>query len=210
MGDPAGDEPFSNNARVWRERAETVSFFRTTDDDITITSPDVIDANYAHLFANGTLSTSGSNVTISSGNEVAFQAGNSISLQPGFHASSGSCFYAYISDYDSAATHYTVTPMALPPKFLTLGVKALSCKVIPNPVMDSSKILLSLDQDYTNLCIDVVDLLGRTVSNIAKEESIFQGEYSYTFAAESLYSGILFVVVSSNNMLLTSVKITKL
>ena len=170
----------------------------------------VINADYAHIFADQTLKTSGADVTISAGNNITFQAGDSIILKPGFHSAYGSFFHAYISDYDSAATHYTYNILSMPKKHdITSAKLNMQCSVSPNPIESNSKIVLTLDGDYSEINIDIVDLFGRNICNVASEKSLQEGEYFYQINSEYLPSGVMFVIVTSHNHILTSSKISK-
>lgn len=214
-GEAMGNTTYCDNARVWYERAETVSYFRNaTYDTLTATSFDVLNADYAHMFAHHILTTSGSNVTIKSGSKVTFQAGDRIYLMPGFHAESGSYFHAYISDYDSAATHYTYTPLSMPRRHETSNNEVTNAEVMkmivsPNPVNATSIVNVALDRDYDNFSIDVIDLYGRNIKNITAANTLQSGNYSYPLGSDELPKGIMFVVLSSNNQLLSTIKITK-
>lgn len=209
-GDAMGDETYCNNAKVWGDRAEQLSYFRITDNK-TVTSLDVINADFAHIFADHTLKTSGAEVTISAGNNITFQAGDSIFLRPGFHSEYGSFFHAYISDYDSAATHYTYNILSMPKKQdITSAKFNMLCSVSPNPIESNSKVVLTLDGDYSEIKIDIVDLFGRNICNVASEKYLQEGEHFYQINSEYLPFGVMFVLVTSHNHILTSLKISKL
>ena len=95
-GIATGTTTYENNARVWNERAGTVSAFRTKDNSIALTAND---NNSSALFESYEASTS---ITTSSGYQVQAEqtvdmaAGNIIRLTSGTHIKIGSKFRASI------------------------------------------------------------------------------------------------------------------
>ena len=214
-GEHAGDETYCNNARVWKENAEIVSYFRSAPyEDIYADSSDVINADYAHMFSYYDIITSGTNVTINANSKVTFQSGNEIHLMPGFHAQNGSYFHAYILNYDSAATYYTYNPLSAPHKHNIdndiTRTNTLKMHVSANPINENSNLKVELDRDYENFNIDVLDLFGRIIKNITSAAFIPAGDYIYPIDNEELSKGIMFITASSNNQILNTIKISKL
>ena len=88
-----------NNARVWNERSNAVMAFRQPYDNVTITSSDMPNTQYADVIAKQNITTSGT-VNVNSGNTLKMRAGNSINLQPGFSVQAGAEFSAEIENID--------------------------------------------------------------------------------------------------------------
>ena len=88
-----------NNARVWNERSNTVMAFRQPDSNVTFTSSDMPNTQYADVIAKQNITTSGI-INTSNGNTLNLRAGNSIYLQPGFSVQAGAEFSASIEDID--------------------------------------------------------------------------------------------------------------
>ena len=88
-----------NNARVWNERSNAVMAFRQPYDNVTITSSDMQNTQYADVIAKQNITTSGT-VNVNSGNTLKMRAGNSINLQPGFSVQAGAEFSAEIENID--------------------------------------------------------------------------------------------------------------
>ena len=81
--------------------------------------------------------------------------------------------------------------------------------VSPNPISTNSKLMIQLSEDCENVSIDIKDLYGRNIKNIATLPYLKIGHYSYALNSKDLPNGIMFVVISANNQLLTTIKITK-
>ena len=82
--------------------------------------------------------------------------------------------------------------------------------VSPNPINENSKLFMNASRDYENVSIDVVNLFGTRLSNIASVTMLTANEYIFDLDANILPQGIMFVVISSNNQLLSTIKISKL
>lgn len=98
-GAPMGTVATHNNARVWNERSNTVMAFKQPDNNITFTSSDMPNTQYADVIAKQNITTSGT-VNTNSGNTLKMRAGNSINLQSGFAVQAGAEFSAEIEDID--------------------------------------------------------------------------------------------------------------
>ena len=98
-GEPMGTVANHNNARVWNERSNTVMAFRQPDSNVTFTSSDMPNTQYADVIAKQNITTSGT-VNVDNGNTLKMRAGNSINLQPGFSVQTGAEFSAEIEEID--------------------------------------------------------------------------------------------------------------
>ena len=98
-GVPMGSVVAQNNARVWNEHSNAVMAFRQPYDNVTITSSDMPNTQYADVIAKQNITTSGT-VNVNSGNTLKMRAGNSINLQPGFSVQAGAEFSAEIENID--------------------------------------------------------------------------------------------------------------
>ena len=98
-GEPVGTTATHNNARVWNERSNTVMSFRQPDNNVTFTSSDMPNTQYADVIAKQNITTSGT-VNVNNGNTLKMRAGNSINLQPGFSVQTGAEFSAEIEEID--------------------------------------------------------------------------------------------------------------
>gem|GEM_PF-3236739 len=106
-GIATGTTTYENNARVWNERAGTVSAFRTKDNSIALTSSD---NNSSALFesyeASASITTS-SGYQVQAGQTVDMAAGNIIRLTSGTHIKGGSKFRASIRNNADNSTYPT-------------------------------------------------------------------------------------------------------
>ena len=73
--------------------------FRQPDNDVTFTSSDMPNTQYADVIAKQNIITSGT-VNVNNGNTLKMRAGNSINLQPGFSVQTGAEFSAEIEEID--------------------------------------------------------------------------------------------------------------
>ena len=98
-GEPMGTTATHDNARVWNERSNTVMAFRQPDNNVTFTSSDMPNTQYADVIAKQNITTSGT-VNVNNGNTLKMRAGNSINLQHGFSVQTGAEFSAEIEEID--------------------------------------------------------------------------------------------------------------
>lgn len=98
-GEPMGTVATYDNARVWNERSNTIMAFRQPDNNVTFTSSDMPNTQYADVIAKQNITTSGTVNTIN-GNTLKMRAGNSINLQTGFSVQAGAEFSAEIENID--------------------------------------------------------------------------------------------------------------
>ena len=98
-GDPMGTASTNNNARVWNERSNIVMTFRQPNNNVTFTSSDIPNTQYADVIAKQNITTSGV-VNVNNGNTLKMWAGNNIILQPGFSVQTGAEYSAEIENID--------------------------------------------------------------------------------------------------------------
>lgn len=63
--------------------------------------------------------------------------------------------------------------------------------------------------ELQNLTIDIVDILGRKIKNVAKIRYALAGEYIFSLDSNDLPQGILFIAIYSNNKLISTIKYQK-
>lgn len=107
-GLPTGTSSIAHNARVWNERAGTVSVFKNEQDTINYTAAD---NNTAAIFESIKATTqiyTGGGFEIQSGQIVIMNTAYSITLGPNTHIKNGAIFQASVGDLDN--------PNNLPPR----------------------------------------------------------------------------------------------
>ena len=207
QGAPTGQATCCNNARVWRQRAAVVAAFREHSDNISVYSTDVKNAQEAYLFSNRTISTVGTNIITRGKSDVTFHAGESITLNSNFRVNRGSKFHAYISPTLMVTQGALRNRQRNKHENLEEALTHSSIQVIPNPIFEVSVVHLQLNEDTENLRIYIVDLTGRVVKTIANEATLPSGNYSFSIEGYSLPNGIMFVAVSSDGQLVSTIKI---
>ncbi|MBR1809021.1 MAG: zinc-dependent metalloprotease [Paludibacteraceae bacterium] len=159
-----GTSGIANNARVWNERASTVSAFRTKDNSIALT---VYDNNTSSLYESYEATTNivtGAGYEIQSGQTVDMAAASEIKLLPNTHIKYGSNFRASIRN--NADDH--IYPQFI--KSLNTGnidiIKVLKFSISPNPVHD----ILTVSSTETLKNIAIYNLSGQCVLQTKQTE----------------------------------------
>ena len=148
-GIATGTTTYENNARVWNERAGTVSAFRTKDNSIALTSSD---NNSSALFesyeASASITTS-SGYQVQAGQTVDMAAGNIIRLTSGTHIKGGSKFRASIRNNADNSTY---------PQFVIRKdnnynrlQRQTNFSIKPNPVIDI--LTITSNDEIKDVCI---------------------------------------------------------
>jgi len=173
-GLPMGTISTHHNARVWNEQSNRVMAFRQPDNNITFTSSDIPNTQYADIIAKQNITTSGT-VNINSGNTVNMRAGNSITLEPGFSVELGAEFSASIENIYDCGSSSSPTP-----KIMVQNVPEendditnnqvknkpdFSYTVYPNPTDEFINITYFLDMDMF-LSIELVNIFGQKIKTV--------------------------------------------
>ena len=72
----------------------------------------------------------------------------------------------------------------------------------PNPFNPATKIEYSLNK-ASRVTLEVFDLLGRSVATLVRDEQKGAGDYSVTFAANKLASGMYIYRLSASGQIIT-------
>jgi hypothetical protein len=108
-GISTGTVSTNNTARVWNEQSNNIMTFRQPENNITFTSSDISNTQYADVIAKQNITTSGT-VTINSGNTLNMRAGNSIAIESGFSIELGAEFSAINEDIHDCGTSSSPAP----------------------------------------------------------------------------------------------------
>lgn len=214
-GEPMGSAATHDNSRVWNERSNTVMAFRQPDNNVTFTSSDMPNTQYADVIAKQNITTNGT-VNVNSGNTLNMRAGNSINLQPGFSVQAGAEFSAQIEDiYDCeecALTRPEIMAQTVIEAFddmdnsLAEERNDYSYSVFTNSSNGYINFAYSLDEEMP-MCITMVDLFGQEIKTILPMQNQQAGNYSLIIPVSDYSTGIFFLTISSTNQKKT-VKIT--
>jgi len=203
-GVPMGTVATHNNARVWNECSNTVMAFRQPDSNVTFTSSDMPNTQYADVIAKQNITTSGT-VDTNSGNTLKMRAGNSINLQPGFSVQAGAEFSAEIEDIDDCEECASkIMVQNVPEEYddmeeLQTGNKSgFSYKVFPDSSNEFINITYSLDRKMP-LSIELVDLFGKKIKTILPKQNQQVGNYTLKTPVSDFSTGTYFLTISSAN-----------
>lgn len=203
-GTPTGTVATQNNARVWNERSNTIMAFRQPDSNVTFTSSDMPNTQYADVIAKQNITTSGT-VNTNSGNTLKMRAGNSINIQPGFSIQAGAEFSANIEDIDDCEEcDSKIMVQNVPEEFddmeeLQSGNKSdFSYTVFPDSSNEFINITYSLDREMP-LSIELVDLFGNKIKTILPKQNQQAGNYTLKMPVSDFSTGTYFLTISSSN-----------
>lgn len=206
-GAPMGTSATHDNSRVWNERSNTVMAFRQPDNNVTFTSSDMPNTQYADLIAKQDITTSGT-VNVNSGNTLSMKAGNSIVLQPGFSVQKGAEFSAEIEDIEDCEECASKAPKVIVQNVsekyddmadIPIENKSnFSYAVFPNSTNEYINITYSLDTDLF-LSIELVDLFGKKIKTILPKQNQLAGNYTYQIPVSDFSIGSYFLTISSTN-----------
>jgi hypothetical protein len=203
-GTPMGTVATHNNARVWNERSNTVMAFRQPDSNVTFTSSDMPNTQYADVIAKQNITTSGT-VDINSDNTLNMRAGNSINLQPGFSVQAGAEFSAEIEDIDDCEECASkIMVQNVPEEFddieelQTENKSDFSYTVFPDSSNEFINITYSLDREMS-LSIELVDLFGNKIKTILPKQNQQAGNNTLQIPVSNFSLGTYFLKISSNN-----------
>ncbi len=127
-----GDATYANNARVWNERAQTVSEFRLISDNKTLTSSDNSSALYQNIRVTQSITTQ-NGYQVNSGQSVDLTGQTQIRLAPNTHIKSGSNFRAHISPDADTSTYPQFMPSFSQKENFN---NSDSFSIFPNPTTD--------------------------------------------------------------------------
>ena len=163
-GIATGSTTYENNARVWNERASTVSAFRTEDNNISLT---VYDNNASALYESyiaTNIITTGAGYEVQSGQTVDMAAAAQIKLMPNTHIKYGSVFRASIR---GNADNHTYPQFIKSSQTDNTGIqKESSFSISPNPVHD----ILTINSTEILENIAIYNLAGQCVLQTKQTE----------------------------------------
>lgn len=203
-GTPTGTVATQNNARVWNERSNTIMTFRQPDNNVTFTSSDMPNTQYADVIAKQNITTNGT-VNTNSGNTLKMRAGNSINLQPGFSVQTGAEFSASIEDIDDCEECASIIMVQnVPEEYNEMAdvqienKSDISYTIFPDSSNGFINILYSLETEKS-LSIELVDLFGKRIKTILPKQYQKAGNYTLKIPVSDLPTGICFLTISSTN-----------
>jgi hypothetical protein len=143
-----------------------------------------------------TYSSSTNQFELFSGSEGSFRASDGITLGEGFHARSGSEFTAYLE---------TCTPLAKLSADQEEGIVAAQeeastteLNAFPNPFNNKLTVTITTT-DEENYSVYLIDVFGKIVQSIAKNETYTEGTHLLNLKTEKLASGIYMLVAQSKS-----------
>lgn len=193
-----------NNARVWNERSNTVMAFRQPDNNVTFTSSDMPNTQYADVIAKQNITTNGT-VNTNSGNTLNMRAGNSINLQPGFSVQAGAEFSASIEDIDDCEECASkIMVQNVPEEYddmaglQTENKSDFSYTVFPDSSNEFINITYSLNTEKS-LSMEMVDLFGKRIKTVVPKQNQQAGDYTLKIPISDFSTGTYFLTISSTN-----------
>ena len=140
------------------------------------------------------------NNNIVGNSNITYKAGNAINLQPGFYVEAGAEFLAIVEECPPPVQTIVIPeveeivskPLVFDPRLT----------VYPNPFTNQTTIAYSIEKEnYVNL--QIVDFLGRPVSNLVKRDIESSGYHEVLFNRKQLPSGTYWVVLQSGEQVST-------
>ena len=178
--------------------------FRQPDNNVTFTSSDMPNTQYADVIAKQNITTNGT-VNTNSGNTLKMRAGNSINLQPGFSVQTGAEFSASIEDIDDCEECASIIMVQnVPEEYNEMAdvqienKSDISYTIFPDSSNGFINILYSLETEKS-LSIELVDLFGKRIKTILPKQYQKAGNYTLKIPVSDLPTGICFLTISSTN-----------
>jgi hypothetical protein len=206
-GIPTGTISTNNTARVWNEQSNNVMTFRQPESNVTVTSGDIPDTQYADVIAKQNITTSGT-VNVDSGHTLNMRAGNSITLEPGFSVELGTEFSVTIEDIHDCGTSPSSSPKIMiqnvPEEYddmIDIHIKNapdFSYTIYPNPSDEFINITYSLDTEMF-LSIELVNLFGQKIKTVLPRQNQQAGTYMLQIPVSDFSIGTYFLTISSTN-----------
>ncbi|MDR2970952.1 MAG: M12 family metallo-peptidase [Bacteroidales bacterium] len=208
-GVPMGTTSTENNARVWNEQSNKIMDFRQPETNVTVTSSDVSNTQYADIIAKQDISTSRT-VNIDNGNSMYMRAGNSITLKPGFSvsAANGTEFVAKIENIYDCGTSSSSPPKVIiqnmPEEYDDMNyttiksISDFSYNVYPNPSYELINITYSMDMEMV-LSIELVNLFGQRIITVLPKQNHQAGTHTLQIPVSDFPTGTYFLTISSAN-----------
>ena len=206
-GEPMGTAATHDNTRVWNERSNAIMAFRQPDNNVTFTSSDMPNTQFADVIAKQNITTSGP-VNVNSGNTLSVRAGNNINLQPGFSVQTGAEFSAEIENIDDceecASNVSNVIIQNVPEEYDEIADVQIenksdfSCTVYPNSSNEFINITYSLNAEKP-LSIELVDIFGKKIETILPQQNQKAGNYKIQIPVSDFSTGTYFLTIASSN-----------
>ena len=206
-----GDSETKNNAKVIRDNYNKVRYFRPKD-GVYIANQNAIDlAAQDFLYSPNEIRTNGSAV-ISSGADFEFFAGKEHTFKSGFEALKGSDFQTFyapvcgsqfrISSNKSVTTKGNVSQPDSPLEIVQ------NLNIYPNPVKDNCKISFDLNEDLSNISVDLYSFTGQRVKNLFLGDIKMEGN-SVDVNVTDLSNGVYFIIIKNGNIKSRTFKLVK-
>jgi hypothetical protein len=182
--------------------------FRQPDSNITFTSSNMPNTQYADVIVKQNITTSGT-VTINSGNTLNMRAGSSIILNSGFSVKAGSEFSAKIENIHDCGTSSS-SPSSIimiqnvsekDDNMTDIAIKSVSdfsYTVYPNPSNEFINITYSLDTEMS-LSIELVNLFGQRIKTVLPKQNQQVGTYTLQIPVSDFSTGTYFLTIWSTN-----------
>lgn len=125
------------------------------------------------------------------------------------------CFVGNASHQFNASGVYTVEiyccGMVLVGEFRIQEARpeTIHASVFATTIDNRNKLWLNLSKDYVNVSIDIFNFSGVLLGNVAVATKLLSGEHMYDMDVSALPEGTMFVVIRSNNQVLSTVKIIR-
>jgi len=207
---PLGTNETHDNTRVINDRAETVSTFRVTPNNKTLSAETILgDQKYAYVYAGNKITTNG-NYRILSGAEVRFKAPNGMKLDKGFKVGIGSTFKTILGSCGSAINSFSVpneensSPLASVDEKQEIETEEDNFKlaenqlvVSPNPIEATATVRWNL-KEASNTNIFISNLTGKKVMILSNGQFLEKGNHQFEMNVEHLPSGIYLCTLQTN------------
>ena len=183
-GVPMGTTATNNTTRVWNEQSNQIMTFRQPENNITFTSSDMPNTQYADLIAKQDITTNGV-VTINNGNTINMRAGGSITLDPGFSVELGAEFSATNEDIHDCGINSSLEDQT----YLTkISIKERPCETLKYVGKIGSDFDAALDslRKLKNIPLEIDKALLEVLFDYDNREF-----YGIAYADCAMYSDVL-------------------
>lgn len=149
-GIPTGTSGIANNARVWNNRASTVSDFRNKDNFIFLTSSSNNTTALYQSYETITSMATGGGYEVQSGQVMDLAAGQEIRITSNTHIKSGSIFRASIRN-NADGSNYPQFIRAKLENDVTIKEKQSKLSISPNPVREILTVITNEELKFIEL-----------------------------------------------------------
>ncbi|MBR0296115.1 MAG: zinc-dependent metalloprotease [Paludibacteraceae bacterium] len=150
QGNPTGTSGIANNARVWNNRASTVSDFRAKDNFILLTSSSNNTTALYQSYETITSMATGGGYEVQSGQVMDLAAGEEIRITSNTHIKYGSIFRASIRN-NADGSNYPQFIRAKLENDVTIKEKQSRLSISPNPVHETLTVITNEELKFIEL-----------------------------------------------------------